>query len=44
VTELPLLDIFHDRVKLLKLFWVAFWASMVFLGLGYALILMDLVG
>lgn len=44
MTELPLLDILQDRVKLLKLFWVAFWASLVFLGIGYALILMDLVG
>ena len=44
MTELPLLDILHDRVKLLKLIWVAFWASMIFLGIGYGLILMDLVG
>lgn len=44
MTGLPLLDILHDRVKLLKLFWIGFWASLVFLGVGYALILLDLVG
>ena len=44
MTELPLLDILNDRVKLLKLIWLAFWVSLVFLGIGYALILMDLFG
>ena len=42
--RLSLSGILNDRVKLLKLFWVAFWASLVFLGIGYALIIMDLVG
>lgn len=41
---MALLDFLHDRVKLLKLFWIAFWASLVFLGIGYALILADLFG
>lgn len=44
MSELAFLDILHDRVKLLKLFWLAFWVSLVFLGIGYALILMDLIG
>ncbi len=42
--RLSLSGILNDRVKLLKLFWIAFWASLVFLGIGYALIIMDLVG
>lgn len=36
-------DILSDRVKLLKLFWMAFWVSLVFLGIGYFLILQDLL-
>lgn len=44
MTGLALTDILHDRVKLIKLFQIAFWASLVFLGIGYALILLDLMG
>jgi len=44
VKAMPLLDILQDRVKLLKLVWFAFWVSMVFLAIGYALIMMDLLG
>lgn len=36
-------DILSDRARLLKLFWVAFWVSLVFLGIGYFLILQDLL-
>ena len=44
MTVSPLLDFLHDRVKLLKLFWIGFLAGLVFMGIGYALILLDLVG
>jgi hypothetical protein len=44
VTGLPLLDFLHDRVKLMKLFWIGFWAGLVFMGIGYAIMLLDLVG
>ena len=36
--------IMNDRAKLLRLFQIAFWASLVFIGIGYAMILMDLFG
>ena len=41
---MPLLDILHDRVKLLKLFWIAYWASLALLAIGYVIILLDLLG
>lgn len=41
---MPLLDILHDRVKLLKIFRIVYWASLVLLAVGYALIFMDLFG
>lgn len=44
MTELAISDILRDRGKLLRLFQIAFWASLVFIGLGYAIILMDLLG
>jgi len=31
-------------VKLIKLFYIAFWVSLVFLGIGYAIIITDLFG
>ncbi len=37
-------DLLQDRVKLLKLIWVAFWVSMVFLVIGYIMIIQDLLG
>ena len=44
MTGTPLLDIFHDRERLMKLFLVAFWVSLVFLAIGYAIIISDLLG
>jgi hypothetical protein len=41
---LRLEDLLQDRVKLLKLIWVAFWVSMVFLVIGYIMIIQDLLG
>jgi len=41
---LALSDLMSDREKLLRLFQIAFWASLVFLGIGYAMIIMDLFG
>jgi len=40
---MPLLDIFHDREKLMKLFIVAFWVSVIFLAIGYAIIISDVL-
>jgi hypothetical protein len=37
-------DWLTDRSKLLKLIWVAYLASLVFIGLGVYLILRDLMG
>lgn len=36
-------ELLGDRATLLKLFWLAFWVSLVFLGIGYFLILQDLL-
>lgn len=44
MTKLALFDFLHDRAKLLKLFWLAFWVSLVFLAIGYFIILQDLLG
>ncbi|MGD9962409.1 MAG: hypothetical protein AB7S97_00695 [Thermoplasmata archaeon] len=41
---MALSDIMSDRAKLLRLFQIAFWASLVFLAIGYAIIIMDLLG
>jgi len=41
---LRLEELLQDRVKLLKLIWVAFWVSMVFLVIGYIMIIQDLLG
>ena len=37
-------ELLQDRVKLLKLIWVAFLVSMVFLVIGYIMIIQDLLG
>ena len=44
MTGLSISDILSDRAKLVRVFQIAFWASLVFLGIGYAMILMDLLG
>jgi len=41
---LRLEELLQDRVKLLKLIWVAFWVSMVFLVIGYIMIIQDILG
>lgn len=37
-------DFLHDRKTMLKLIWVAFISSLVFIGIGLVLILQDLFG
>jgi len=39
-----LLDILHDRARLLRLLWWANWASIVLIGLGVLIIISGLIG
>jgi hypothetical protein len=38
------LDILQDRQKLVKLFWLGFISSLVFIGIGVVMILENLLG
>ena len=40
---MALLDILHDREKLMKLMWVGFLASLVFMGIGFYIMIRDLL-
>jgi hypothetical protein len=44
VRQLALFDFLHDRAKLLRLFQIAVWVSLVFLAIGYIIIVQDLLG
>jgi hypothetical protein len=41
---MALLDMLHDRQTMLKLVWVAFISSLVFIAIGVVVILQDLLG
>ncbi len=41
---MPFSDLLKDRTRLLWLFWIGFWASIVFLAIGYIIIVSDLLG
>lgn len=41
---MALLDMLHDRQAMLKLVWVAFISSLVFIAIGAVMILQDLFG
>ena len=41
---MALLDMLHDRQTMLKLVWVAFISSLVFIAIGAMMILQDLFG
>jgi len=41
---MALLDMLHDRQTMLKLVWVAFISSLVFIAIGAVMILQDLFG
>ena len=36
-------DLLTDRERMMKLMWLAFWASVVLMVIGYAIIAMDLL-
>lgn len=38
------MDILQDRQKLVKLFWLGFISSLVFIGIGVVMILENLLG
>lgn len=42
---MPWLDeLLRDRERMMKLMWLAFWASIVLMVIGYAIIAIDLFG
>jgi len=41
---MALLDMLHDRQTMLKLVWIAFISSLVFIAIGAMMILQDLFG
>jgi len=41
---LALLDILQDREKLMKLMWLGFLASLVFIGIGFYIVVRDVIG
>lgn len=41
---MALIDILQDRTKLMKLVWLAYISSLVIMGIGFFIILMNLLG
>ena len=41
---MALLDILQDREKLMKLMWLGFLASLVFIGIGFYIVVRDVIG
>lgn len=37
-------ELLHDRQKMMKLIWLGFMSSLVFIGIGLVLILMEILG
>ena len=37
-------DLLNDRERMMKLIWIAVWAGIAFMAIGYILIAQDLLG